>query len=360
MSTHSSRGARLSALDDLPVHQHADVIARPVSERWNWTERWYFNLQAPTGELIAILGGGIFRNTGVTESYLCVIDANQQINHRSTGSLEPGSDGLSDGVASFSIASPMKEWEISIEIPECDTSLNLRFDSKQEPFLLKPVWAGPDRDSDDFDQWEHFVQPGQITGTVQVHGEVLGITEFSSFRDRTWGVRSRRPKLHNWVVLHLENGSYMSLVHQEVADGRILYSHAGLVTGDGRVELLAIEEHDITFDPVSRVPSEGTFYLRGDGRDMTLHMSRQGQGIRVLGAGYDATQGKTRDASSATSCNTWNLKDPETLSKVGRGTIDTGVRCSLVSGVSNQTGYGVWETAIGQSHYRYGAGLRAR
>jgi hypothetical protein len=360
MSTKASGPARLSRFDDLPVHQHADLLSRPASNQWNWTERWYFNLQAPTGELLGIIGGGIYRNTGVTESYVCLLSDNEQINHRTTKMLVTGNDGLMDGVVKFSIAKPMKVWEINAQIDTCGTSMNLQFEGYQEPFLFKPFWVGPDRDSHEFDQYEHFVQPGRLKGTVQAHTKDVNIADFISFRDRTWGVRSRRPKLHNWIVLHFSDGSYMSLVHQEIADGRILYSHAGFVDANGEEELLNIEAHEIMFDKVSRVPQEGTFHLRGSKSGVrTLRMSRKGPSIRGLGAGYDANQGSNREDSGQTNCIAWNLDSREVLLQIGRGTIDTGVHCSLDSSDSKLTGIGVWETAIGRSHYKYGVDLVA-
>ncbi len=347
------RGSKLGILDDLPIHQHANVISQPASDQWNWTERWYFNLQRRSGELVGIIGGGVFRNTAITESYFCFQNGDYQFNTRTTRAV--AANPLSDGLVNFAIIDPMNVWQIDASHKESEIDVNLKFVASNSPFLFKPFWVGPDRDSGEFDQYEHFVQPGIFTGTVSAHGINFHEGEALTFRDRTWGVRSRRPRLHNWIVLHFDDGSFMSLVHQETEHGRYHFSHAGIVQKDGSEEILEIESHDITFDPISRIPQHGAFVLRGPkGRLVTLEMSAVGESIRGLGAGYDPMQGKQRSNSEDIMQSKWDIKNPEEIERIGRGTIDTGVKCAISSSSSPIEGVGVWETALGVSHYRYG------
>ena len=92
------RGSKLGVLDDLPIHQHANVISQPASDQWNWTERWYFNLQRRSGELVGIIGGGVFRNTAITESYFCFQNGDYQFNTRTTRAVAAkGGKGNSKG-----------------------------------------------------------------------------------------------------------------------------------------------------------------------------------------------------------------------------------------------------------------------
>lgn len=359
MSTESAkRRGELSSFDDLPVHQHANVLARPASDRWNWTERWYFNVQRPTGELVALIGGGVFRNTGVTESYLCGIAGDRQINHLTT--REVSDSALADGFVQFSIDEPMNSWTISAKSEELDTSVDLRFESKAAPFLFKPFWVGPDRDSDDYDQYEHFVQPGTFTGTVTLNGEQIHSGEALSYRDRTWGVRSRRPRLHNWIVTHFGDGSHLTLVHQEAADGRVIFSHGGLTRADGSEERYEVHEHDLEHDSVSRVPKRGSFTLRSPNGIRVLTLETKGEAIRGgTGAGYDANQGTKREGSGDVVFSTFDVTDPVVVERIGRGTIDTGAVVTLEGSEATRTGIGVWETALGRSHNRYGAQIDA-
>ena len=79
-----------------------------------------------------------------------------------------------------------------------------------------------------------------------------------------------------------------------------------------------------------------------------------GESIRGLGAGYDPMQGKQRSNSEDIMQSKWDIKNPEEIERIGRGTIDTGVKCAISSSSSRIEGVGVWETALGVSHYRYG------
>jgi hypothetical protein len=351
----SARLGELDLYDDLPIHQHADVVRRPASRQWNWTERWYFNIQRRSGELLGIVGGGIFPNTGISESYLCLLDDESQHNYRATQQL--AKDPLTSDLLQFAVSNPMLEWSIRSANDDLDTRVSLDFSASGEPFLFDAFWAGPDRETSEFDQYEHFVQPGTLDGSIIVAGTEVSSESHLSFRDRTWGVRSRRPKMHNWIVIHLPDSRYLTLVHQELADERVLFSTAGLYDGAGRFERLEVERHELRFDPVTRVPLEGEFVLRGADGPRKITLSAHGPTLRVLGAGYDDTQGSDRGDETAISSSIWDLADPDVRRKGARGTMDTGVRCLLETDEDQSEGVGVWETAIGYRHRRYGQQL---
>ena len=78
-----------------------------------------------------------------------------------------------------------------------------------------------------------------------------------------------------------------------------------------------------------------------------------GTGIRLAGAGYDASQGD-RGTTSGSQRDEYDLSDPAVAQSTGRGTIDAGVRAQ-VSGAWSAEGIGVVETAIARDHVRYGA-----
>jgi hypothetical protein len=141
----------------------------------------------------------------------------------------------------------------------------------------------------------------------------------------------------------------------------VLYTHAGRTFGGGRVELFEIDQHDLRFDGVSRVPVAGSFALHGRAGDCELLLEPIGaESIRGIGAGYDAGQGKGRADSAPTAHSTIDLADATAVEQAGRGTIDTPVRCTFTGPSGETRGLGVWETALGRSHYRYGSQVAAR
>jgi hypothetical protein len=147
-------------------------------------------------------------------------------------------------------------------------------------------------------------------------------------------------------------GRRLTLIHQELADGSVFFSEAGAVHESGRVERLHVAGHDLRYDGETREVDWGTFTLLGDGGALRLEYQRVGRGMRLAGAGYDESQGR-RDSASGTERDGYDLSDPDTAKRTGRGTIDQGVRVE-VTGAWSAQGVGVVETAIARDHVKYG------
>jgi alkanesulfonate monooxygenase SsuD/methylene tetrahydromethanopterin reductase-like flavin-dependent oxidoreductase (luciferase family) len=343
----------LTAWDDLLLHQTADTFSTPASAAPTWVDRWYMNIQRLDGALLAILGLGFFPNTGLIEWYVCRLDGSHQHNLRGSDVMnEQGASATSNGFR-FDIVEPMHHWEIDVEVESL--SLTVAFHSVAPPFHFRPIWCAPDQVGGESDRWQHFVQLGTITGALDASGHIA-LDGTHAVRDRTWGVRSRRPKLHNWYTINLGAGRMFALVHQERADGSVIVSEAAVVDSDGQVETLVVEQHDLSFDPASRELREGEWVLRTQsGERTTLSVQSLGVAIRGLGAGYDASQGHARQEGPVVG-EVWDLADPEVAAAASKSTIDTPVRATVSGGVV-ASGVGVAETALGRSHLRYGRTL---
>ena len=326
----------LRAWDDYPVHLSSDVLVQGAPPHPRWSERFYFNAQRPDGELVAIVGGGIYPAAGVAECYLCRLDGDRQSNLRAAQPLAG-----SGGPFSFRLEEPMRRWVVRVVGEFAAT-----FEGTRDPFLFPAHDIPADEEGGDHDAFRHFVASGRMT--------VDGVTLLSA-RDRTWGVRSRRPRLHNWYVLHLD-GCYLTLIHQERADGSVLYSAAALCHDDGRQEALDVLSHALRFDPEDRQISAGELQLSAGERTISLEFERVGAAIRLAGAGYDARQG-ARDAEPAVQRDDYDLADPDVAARTGRGTMDAGVRARLTDGERVAEGVGVVETAVARDHATYGGAL---
>lgn len=348
----------LLAADDYPLHQTAETLLRVSGDHPRWTERWYFNLQDAHGTLRGILGGGFYPQAGVLEVYACVLVDGTQVNLRQR--VREFDRQRLDGAAAvrFEVADPMRRWEARVEGPEL--ALTMTFEAGQQPYLFPPFFVAADLPHSapglEVDTVQHFVQPGRVSGSVATGAQTQSL-DGVSFRDRTWGVRSSRPRLHQWYVVHLDDGSYLTLIHQERADGGLLVSDVAWVAADGRVLRGVLDGHDLTFHPTSRLMVEG----RMSGHDATgarieVHVENLGEGVRLLGAGYTADQGDARDLGEV-SGERWDLSDPALAARFGRGTIDSPVRASVTWGDRSSSGIGVTETAVARNHWRYGAQL---
>jgi hypothetical protein len=336
----------LGAWDDYPVHQSSALIGTVAPSRPNWSERFYFNVLAPSGEVLAILGGGVYPVRGVTECYFCRLDGDRQTNVRSFGQLPQPGEPVAAGPFSLRCEEPLKEWTVTVDLHDARFGGNFR--GINPPYLYEPVDVPASEPSGDFDLYRHFVAVGEWKldhpAGIDTAGRLLGV------RDRTWGVRTRRIRWHNWCVFQLGDRS-LTLIHQELADGTIMHSEAGVVHGDGRLERLEIVDHDVSYEPDTRQVIRAAWTLQGDQGELKLEYERVGMGMRLAGAGYDDSQGER--AAGDVQRDTYDLGDPEVARRTGRGTMDQGARAHA-SGAWQAEGIGVVESAIARNHVRYG------
>lgn len=341
----------LGAWDDYAVHQSSDILSSVSPSLPGWSERFYFNALRPTGEIALILGGGVYPARGISECYLCRLDGDRQVNVRASQPLpEPGAD-LDAGRFSLRCDDPLRDWSVTIEL--ADGRFSGRFAGSLAPYLYRTIDVPASEPGGQFDLFRHFVALGRWElddpAGVQPADGLLGV------RDRTWGVRTRRPRLHLWSVLQLGDAC-LALKHQERSDGSVMFGEAGLTHPDGRVDSLELVEHDLTFDRSERQIDRGRIELTSADGQLTVEFERVGRGMRLAGAGYDDAQGD-RGTSDDLQQDEYDLADPEVAAQTGRGTIDAGVRAS-VTGAWSGEGIGVVETAIARDHVRYGPQVR--
>ena len=348
----------LTASDDLPLHQTAETLYRVASDNPRFTERWYFNLQRPDGSMIGICGGGFYPHTGTLEVYACLLIAGRQVNLRQRVTEFDRMRLDSADSVTFAISEPMRTWTMKAHGSEFE--FDLTFAAAQQSYLFPPFFVAADfphqATSLQVDTIQHFVQPGVVTGSMTIGGESTAV-EARSFRDRTWGVRTARPRLHQWYVLHLDDGSSVNLIHQERADGTVMVSHLARVGAEGEIETGVIDQHELTFDPVSRQLRQGVYQAHtARGTVIQLRVDNLGEGVRLLGAGYTGDQGEASGLGRAQE-DSWDLSDPDVVARVGKGTIDSPVRGTCTWGDSVADGIGITETAIARNHWRYGVQL---
>lgn len=352
-ATESSGRSELSAWDDFGIHQSAALLADVTPAVPGWAERFYFNMLRPSGELLAILGAGLYLNRGVSEAYFCHFEGQTQRNARSAWRL-PISGADSDAVPpplQLTCDRPLSDWRV--EARGEATHVDAHFHGLCSPYLYDLVDIPADEVDGPFDLLRHFVQVGTwevADGTSEMRGESL-----VGVRDRTWGVRSRRVRFHCWMVLTF-GARCVTVMHHEAADGATVLSEAGIVDESGHQTRLEVSAHDFTFDSNTREMIRGSMRLSDrsiPSDELELSWERVGLGLRLAGAGYDASQGSREDAAEPQS-DSYDLADPEVAASTGRGTIDHGVQ-ARAKGIWDADGIGVVETAIARNHVGYGS-----
>jgi hypothetical protein len=345
----AAAGERLGPWDDYPVHQSAALLGTVTPDRPGWSERFYFNMLRPTGEIVAVLGAGVYPRRGVSEAYFCRIDGDRrQHNLRAVSPLSTMDGEQPPGAVSLRCESPLDDW--SVAIAAGDLTIAGRFRGLADPYLYQRVDVPPSEPGGDFDQFRHFIAVG--SWELSQPGPLHDTSGLIGVRDRTWGVRTRRVRWHNWCVFWL-GGRVLTLIHQELADGSPLHSEAGLVNADGTVARLRITGHDVAYDPHDRQVTRAGWSLDGDHGPVRLEYERVGEAIRLAGAGYDDAQG---ERTGALQRDSYDLTDRAVAQRTGRGTMDQGAR-GRVTGAWEAEGIGVVESAIARNHLRYGSQL---
>jgi hypothetical protein len=341
-------GGGLSAWDDYPVHQRADVLSAIEPQAPGWAERFYFNALRPGGEIVMIVGGGVYPARGLAECYFCRLEGDRQVNVRTSQPLPAVDGGLPDGPFTLRCETPLNDWSVAVELP--GERFAGRFSGSLPPHLYRTIDVPASEPGGPYDLFRHFIALGRWQ--LDEDAGLAGGEELIGVRDRTWGIRTRRPRLHLWSVLQVGEGC-LSFKHQELADGSVMFSEAALTGPGSEVTALDIAEHDLVFDPHQRQIVRGRLAFAGEGGPRTLEFERVGTGMRLSGAGYDDSQGD-RGATSGVQRDEYDLSDPVVAARTGRGTIDAGVRARL-EGTGGGDGIGVVETAIARDHVRYGA-----
>jgi hypothetical protein len=342
-------GEVLTPWDDYPVHQSAALLASVTPALSGWSERFYFNVLRPSGEIAAILGGGVYPARGTSECYMCRLDGDVQHNVRAFGELPVPGRSVDGGPFSLRCETPLKDWAVAIDVAGAEFAGT--FSGINPPYLYDAVDVPASEPDGPYDLFRHFIAVGRwdlsASAGIDTSGELIGV------RDRTWGVRTRRVRWHNWCVFQVGDAT-LTLIHQELADGSVMHSEAGAVHADGRVERLQVTGHDVTYDPQDRQVRRAHWELAGDDGPVELEYECVGRAMRLAGAGYTDTQGES--SAGAVQRDTFDLGDPDVARDTGRGTMDCGAR-GQVTGAWEAEGIGVVESAIARNHARYGVQL---
>ncbi|MGH2970250.1 MAG: hypothetical protein ACRDK0_14500 [Solirubrobacteraceae bacterium] len=312
-----------------------------------WAERFYFNLLRSSGEIAAVLGGGVYPVRGVSECYFCHLEGERQLNVRVWNELPGAGAEAVPAPFSFRCDTPLQDWTVGVDVE--GARFEGRFGGLAPPFLYSVLDMPASEPGGEFDLYRHFVAVGRWD--IDRFPGLVGDQDLIGVRDRTWGVRTRRIRMHNWYVFWLGD-TCLTLIHQELADGSEFYSEGGAVHADGRVERLRVVGHDLRYDPHTREVIEGSVDLEGETGPLRLEYERVGRGMRLAGAGYDDRQG-ARETAHGVERDEYDLGDPEVARRTGRGTMDAGAR-GQVSGAWSAEGIGVVETAIARDHVDYG------
>ncbi|MFR9804051.1 hypothetical protein ACL02T_17400 [Pseudonocardia sp. RS010] len=281
--------------DDYFLHQTPRPLLETVVDTPDWIDRFYWNIQAPDGEVMFGAGLGQYRTTSRMDSIVYLLHPGEQRILRLGRQTTP--EDFVDpviGPLRFEIVEPMRRWRLRLdEDNPAGIGWDLTFTAPREPVDYRQFEFGnaEGKGSD----YHHIVQHGVCEGRVALDGTSFSADRFLVSRDRSWGVRRAREgeALLLWLQ-HQFDDRDVCLIYVESRDGTPSYFDGAVTDADGRRPLLAVG-HDLRLDPATRDVLGGVVEVRDD-RGHTYRMEYRDRLLRgyVGGIGYGGWQGRDR------------------------------------------------------------------
>jgi hypothetical protein len=203
----------------------SDEYAHLADERLDWRESYYFNwVDLDTG-ISGFSTIGLLPNAKKREFVFALFYNGEReiyFNEPSGSFSEDISESLTDGVLSYELKSPLKEWAIVYRGKSVKANLvwPSRFPAYDFGGGSGTSWAG------------HFEQSGIPHGSVELaDGRVLRVSGLGE-RDKSWG--SRDWHIDSWFALHAQFDDLSIGLRRDVVRGEVHVS-GGISSRSGHV-----------------------------------------------------------------------------------------------------------------------------
>lgn len=279
----------LSRLDDLPIHQVPQPLARPATTDRNAYDRYWFGGVALDGGFLFEAAFGRYPNLGVVDSSISLLrDGRQHAFHGSAAAPADPTD-TTVGPLHLEVVEPMRELRLTLDDNETGITAELTWRSRVGA-LHEDHTVIEDQGTVIVDM-ARFVQFGTWAGSITVDGETTTFDhhETRGTRDRSWGIRpvGARPEGRPmsmpttcwlWAPVHFDD-QCRSLGFFQHVGGEIW-------RGDGFVVPVVEPVQDITPND-----AEGVVRLEPKGQELQFHPgTRWVSGAKLLVQTHDGEQ----------------------------------------------------------------------
>lgn len=364
----------LTALDDYPIHQIADVARHVATSDRNFYDRYYFNGFSLAGDCMFVFGFGVYANLGVSDAFLLVLHEGQHRVVRASCELELV-DRLAPSVG-----------PLSVEVLEPLARLRIRCAPNEWGLEIDATWTGQCAPVEEPRHYfrEHgrvifdtvrLAQTGRWSGRLVANGTTFDLTDDTWWgtRDRSWGVRpvgeseppgirAKDPFSWYWIYTPIQFDDHSLLVMiQEQPDGSRVLEEAIRVPrhgSQGDVEWLGRPRHALRYQKGSRLALGGTLTIdRPDGSAIELlaePMVTTHIGIGT-GYGYDADwrHGMWQGEDVVVQGFHIDTTTPDGAARLF-GITDASARFTYTDESGTHVGYGLFETMAIGPHHQYG------
>jgi hypothetical protein len=357
----------LTPLDDYLAHQTPETFDRVATSDRNFFDRYYFNCHDLDGELLLVLGMGLYPNLGVIDAFTSVVVDGIQHVIRSSRALGANRLNTSVGPHTVEVIEGLRRLRIRCAPNEWDVSYDLTFEGVTFPYEEPRFYRrlGPRVVQD----YLRLTQCGRWTGEITAAGRTYRVTpdRWWGARDHSWGIRpvgepEPRSALQaaapgsfywNWSPQQYPDFCLMYTV-SENQDGSRWHEAGGILppyeAGQEPVPFTSVR-HDLRLLPGTRTFDGGDLFLKAeDGRE--LHVTgRPLARLYMSGVGYGPPWRHGQyHGPLAVEGDRWDLHDPETVRRIA-GLHETLCEWTVEGG---PTGYGVFEFLCAGPYDPYG------
>jgi hypothetical protein len=278
---------RLTAMDELFVHQVPEALPNVVTHHAHWRESYFFaaHPRDVLGDVVMLTMAHYPQREVMDSLQMGRVGGEALIDfHSRPYDGDPHTTDV--GAARVEVVRPFEEVHLWADPDQCALGMDLTFRARTKPYGLR---RGSMRAGHDvvWDQ-SHLFQSGTYDGTYTVNGTTHAVEDWWGQRDHSWGIRDHgRCPLWMWLQIQLPDG-FLGVWHWELANGaRVFTDGCWAATDQSPPVPLVGFDHDLEWieaggaaatygehgDTVAGLRGEAVFVLE-DGRRVTV----QGQG----------------------------------------------------------------------------------
>jgi hypothetical protein len=259
-------------------------------------DRFVFNLH-PSGTRsplempgpLVIFGLGVYPARDVVDGFAILVTGEQQRNLRFSTELS-ATDGASAGPFSWSVAEPMRTWQVRLGPNPAGLEFDLTWRART------PAWTG-DLAVTNIDgtvsSFAHLFQSGRYEGTLTIDHRRREIQNWYGQRDRSRGVRtmSGGQGLHLWLQAQFPDRS-IGFVLAETRQHERLLLEGAVMPESGELDPIIDVRHDLTFDPGLDLTAGRVEVTTASGAVYLVDADASARGGYMSGGGYGGQHGR--------------------------------------------------------------------
>ena len=246
---------RLTAADELLIHQIPEPLPNVAVHHEHWRESYFFVVHPPSGEGdVIILTMATFPGRGELDALQLGRVGGQFIYARHSRPYGDDPHSPLVGPVAVDISEPFKTVHLRVEEgSDVPVALDLTFTARTAAYGLR---RGTMKSGHEiiWDQ-SHMIQAGVFNGTYSRDGKSYEVREWWGQRDHSWGIRNHeRCPFWMWLAIQLPDGM-LGVWHWEYANGARVFTDGCFAPSDGGEPIpVTAFEHDLHWTGVDGQP----------------------------------------------------------------------------------------------------------